>query len=111
MTSPHQRVCWLISRTYLRRVPRWWAGKGPAARQQISRPAVGWRDVVLLAAPNREDRRCCAVTTKPWQRCRGFVVTTHPLATRWHCDVAALACPHCTTQRNASYAAHPPQRR
>ncbi|NHF67919.1 hypothetical protein FFY45_19805 [Xanthomonas hortorum] len=22
--------------TYLRRVPRWWAGKGPAAKQQIS---------------------------------------------------------------------------
>ncbi|PPT59932.1 hypothetical protein XarbCFBP8153_05780 [Xanthomonas arboricola] len=26
---------------YLQRVPRWWAGKGPAARPQISRSRVG----------------------------------------------------------------------
>ncbi|PPU83042.1 hypothetical protein XhhCFBP4925_07980 [Xanthomonas hortorum pv. hederae] len=27
--------------TYLRRVPRWWAGKGPAAKPQISRSTGG----------------------------------------------------------------------
>ncbi|NMI51043.1 hypothetical protein E1J25_04695 [Xanthomonas hortorum pv. taraxaci] len=26
-----------LTRTYLQRVPRWWAGKGPAAKPQISR--------------------------------------------------------------------------
>ncbi|PPT71214.1 hypothetical protein XarbCFBP8142_06785 [Xanthomonas arboricola] len=28
------------TRTYLRRVPRWWAGKGPAAKSQTSRSAA-----------------------------------------------------------------------
>ncbi|PPU73710.1 hypothetical protein XhhCFBP4925_21995 [Xanthomonas hortorum pv. hederae] len=39
-----------LTGTYLQRVPRWWAGKGPAARPQISRPAAGRHEVVLLAA-------------------------------------------------------------
>ncbi|NMI47066.1 hypothetical protein E1J23_06065 [Xanthomonas gardneri] len=30
------------TRTYLQRVPRRWAGKGPAAKSQISRPEVVW---------------------------------------------------------------------
>ncbi|PPU84982.1 hypothetical protein XhhCFBP4925_04505 [Xanthomonas hortorum pv. hederae] len=29
-----------ISRSALQRVPRWWAGKGPAAKPQISRSAL-----------------------------------------------------------------------
>ncbi|NMI49755.1 hypothetical protein E1J23_20585 [Xanthomonas gardneri] len=36
---------------YLQRVPRWWARKGPAARPQISRPAVDRCEAVLLATP------------------------------------------------------------
>ncbi|RFF37528.1 hypothetical protein DZD52_16165 [Xanthomonas nasturtii] len=28
-----------LTRTYLQRVPRWWAGKGPAAKPQIIRSA------------------------------------------------------------------------
>ncbi|TVS33054.1 hypothetical protein E2P62_15440, partial [Xanthomonas perforans] len=28
------------TRTYLRRVPRWWAGKDPAAKSQTSRSAA-----------------------------------------------------------------------
>ncbi|MGN5513673.1 hypothetical protein GS643_06480 [Xanthomonas hortorum pv. gardneri] len=29
------------TRKYLRRVPRWWAGKGPAAKPQITRSTTG----------------------------------------------------------------------
>ncbi|QIE21931.1 hypothetical protein IXO704_020520 [Xanthomonas oryzae pv. oryzae] len=35
-----------LTGTYVQRVPRWWAGKGPAATAQISRSAVDRREVV-----------------------------------------------------------------
>ncbi|QER95671.1 hypothetical protein FLG15_17620 [Xanthomonas phaseoli pv. dieffenbachiae] len=32
-----------LTRTYLQRVPRWWAGKGPAVRQEPQRLATDSR--------------------------------------------------------------------
>ncbi|QNM61439.1 hypothetical protein XHV734_2676 [Xanthomonas hortorum pv. vitians] len=43
-----------LTRTYLQRVPRWWAGKGPAAKPQISRSATdAFRTARLPSRPHR----------------------------------------------------------
>ncbi|PPV08497.1 hypothetical protein XbrCFBP1976_01670 [Xanthomonas bromi] len=39
-----------LTRTYLQRVPRGWAGNDPAARSQISHPAIDRCEVVSLDA-------------------------------------------------------------
>ncbi|TWQ42427.1 hypothetical protein, partial [Xanthomonas vasicola] len=36
-----------LTGTYLQRVPRWWAGKGPAAKPQISLPTAQIQPVAL----------------------------------------------------------------
>ncbi|PPU74250.1 hypothetical protein XhhCFBP4925_21940, partial [Xanthomonas hortorum pv. hederae] len=63
------------TRTYLQRVPRWWAGKGPATRPQISQAAdppacaVGWREVVLLAALSCRQCAEAAIRCTQMRRC------------------------------------------
>ncbi|QBA11219.1 hypothetical protein DZA53_12745 [Xanthomonas oryzae pv. oryzae] len=49
----------VLTRTYLQRVPRWWAGKDPAAKPQIScfppdRPASCWTGWLNRRAPCRQ---------------------------------------------------------
>ncbi|RFF37133.1 hypothetical protein DZD52_18350 [Xanthomonas nasturtii] len=51
-----------------RRVLRWWAGKGPAAKSQLSSSAIEQREVVWSAALTRQQARrrsWCPGNTRP----------------------------------------------
>ncbi|PPU49151.1 hypothetical protein XcyCFBP4188_01890 [Xanthomonas hortorum pv. cynarae] len=49
----------------MRRVPRWWAGKGPAANPQIGRPAA--KAQIIRSAPERREVVLSRSKSKIWR--------------------------------------------
>ncbi|SUZ29472.1 hypothetical protein CPBF424_33120 [Xanthomonas euroxanthea] len=81
------------TRTYLRRVPRWWAGKGPATKQQIKRVAFVSSTVPRLSSTRHAPERCRRFNaTKPdWSRTWQPNYRSHATSSR-HLELPATAC-------------------